>query len=134
MLIRKYTPRAEQCAFRVELTFARNQFCIVCIFTLYIQYCKMNSRWQFKSVFLFILWEFHARMQYILIVSVALTPPRSQHYVFLLNLMFPFGFFFFPLSPVGAAHMCMSRLGITSTLLVSNVSCHLAPLSVIEPL
>lgn len=74
-------------------------------------------------------------MQYILIVSIALTPPRSQHYVSLLNLMFPFGFFlYFPLSPVGAAHMCMSRLGIMSTLLVSNVSCHLAPLSVIEPL
>lgn len=55
----------------------------------------MNSRWQFKNVFLFILWEFHARMQYILIISIALTPPRSQHYVSLSNLMFPLVFFLF---------------------------------------
>lgn len=36
LLIRKYTLRVELHAFRVELTFVRNQFCIVCIFTLYI--------------------------------------------------------------------------------------------------
>lgn len=39
----------EGCACRVELAFVRNRFCINCIFTLFIQNYKMNSRWEFKN-------------------------------------------------------------------------------------